>query len=145
MRIAASAPHAGAASIRRAPLILVVGRELAERSAICRVLREHGYRPMPASHGIDANWVVERRGSEIALVITELLPPAPDGFHLGIPFSRLRPYTPALFLAAASRDEMIRTGLLHPQAEYLRTPFAPASLARRVREIIARWPALPAA
>jgi DNA-binding response OmpR family regulator len=135
----------GASPIRRAPLILVVNEDESERSATCRVLRAHGYRPMPASHGVDANWVVERHGGELALVVTDLMPPAPDGYHLGIPFATLRPYTPVLFTAHTTREENVRRGLLHPSAPYLQTPATPTTLARRVREVIASWPALPAA
>lgn len=145
MRSIGSTASTTARTARRAPLILVVNRDEAERSATCRTLRDYGYRPMPASHGVDANWVVERHGGEIALVVTDLLAPAPDGFHLGIPFAQLRPYTPVLFTAHASRDENLRRGLLHPAAAYLQTPAAPSILARRVREVIASWPALPAA
>lgn len=145
MRALGSTPVPAAASIRRAPLILVVHRDESARATTCRVLREHGYRPMPASHGVDANWVVERHGGEIALVVTDLMPPAPDGYHLGIPFAQLRPYTPVLFTARSTREENVRRGLLHPSAPYLQTPAAPSTLARRVREVIARWPALPAA
>jgi DNA-binding NtrC family response regulator len=130
---------------RRAPLILVVRRDESDRAATCRVLREHGYRPMPASHGVDANWVVERHGGAISLIVTDLLPPAPDGYHLGIPFAMLRPYTPVLFTGRATRNENIERGLLHPSASYLQMPAAPSTLARRVRDVIAQWPALPAA
>lgn len=141
----AHAPRLGARPSRRAPLILVVDDDGEMRATMCRVLRDHGYRPVPASQGVDANWVVERRGGEIALVVTDLLPPAPDGYHLGIPYERLRPYTPVLFTARASREENIRRGLLHPAAPYVRKPFAPSAFARCVRDVIARWPALPAA
>lgn len=137
--------RAGAATNRRAPLILVVKGDEADRTATCSVLRQHGYRPMPASHGVDANWVVERHGGAIALVVTDLLPPAPDGYHLGIPFATLRPYTPVLFTGRATREENLRRGLLHPAAPYLQVPTAPFKLARRVRDVIAGWPALPAA
>lgn len=145
MRPIGHSAHLRAASERRAPLILVVKGDESEREATCRALRDHGYRPMPASHGVDANWVVERHGGGISLVISDLLPPAPDGFHLGIPFAMLRPYKPVLFTGRASRGDHVARGLLHPSAPYLQFPVAPSVLARRVREVIARWPALPAA
>ena len=145
MRQIAHAEAAGAQRERRAPLILVVKADESERDSTCRVLRDCGYRPMPVSHGVDANWVVERHGPGISLVVSDLLPPAPDGFHLGIPFATLRPYTPVLFTGRAPRDEQVRRGRLHPSAPYLQLPVTPFMLARRVRETIARWPALPAA
>lgn len=145
MRPTGSSVHASPMPSRRAPLILVVKGDESDRMATCRVLRDRGYRPMPASHGVDANWVVERHGGAIALVVTDLLPPAPDGYHLGIPFANLRPYTPVLFTGRASRADNVQRGLLHPAAAYLQIPAAPATLARRVRDVIASWPALPAA
>ena len=113
--------------------------------ATCAVLRDHGYRPMPATHGVDANWVLERHAGAVALVVTDLMPPAPDGYQLGIPFAMLRPYTPVLFTGRATRSENLRRGLLHAAAPYLQVPAAPLTLARRVRDVIAGWPALPAA
>ncbi|MDQ2669557.1 MAG: response regulator [Gemmatimonadota bacterium] len=145
MRDIALAPRLGAPTRRRAPLVLIVDNDEAIRTTMSRLLRAEGYRAMPATQGVDANWVVERHGGEIVLVITDLLPPAPDGYHLGIPYERLRPYTPVLFTARASREENIRRGLLHPRAPYLRKPFAPSIFVRSVRGVIAAWPALPAA
>ncbi len=128
-----------------APLILVVDDDAAARTTISTLLREQGYAPVPVSQGVEANWVVERRAGEIALVVTELLAPAPDGYHLGIPYERLRPYTPVIFTGRADRETMVRQQLLHPRAAYLRKPVARTALVRSVRDVIARWPAVPAA
>lgn len=141
----ARAPQLGASRFRRSPLILVVDDDEAARTTMCRLLRDQGHRPLPARQGVDANWIVERHGAEIALVITDLLAPAPDGFHLGIPYERLRPYTPVLFTGRIDREEQVHRGLLHPRAPYLRKPFTPSAFARSVRRVIAAWPALPAA
>jgi DNA-binding response OmpR family regulator len=88
---------------------------------------------------------LEDAATRVDLIVTDLLPPIPDGYHLGISFAWRWATTPVVFTALGSREEHIRRGLLHPQAPYLRKPFPPRELVRTVRQVLAAWRVKPAA
>jgi DNA-binding response OmpR family regulator len=125
--------------------VLVVDNDEDMRAAMCRILRRDGFVAIPAGQDPMARWLLDEHGHAVDLIVTDLLPPAPDGYHLGIPFGLRQPYLPVLYTATEPRDEQVRRGLLHPKAPYLRKPFPPRELARAVRETLAGWRALPAA
>jgi two-component system, cell cycle sensor histidine kinase and response regulator CckA len=125
--------------------ILVVDNDEDMRTAMCRILRRDGFAAIPAGQDLMARWLLDEHGHAVDLIVTDLLPPEPDGYHLGIPFGLRQPYLPVLYTATESKDEHVRRGLLHPKAAYLRKPFPPRELGRAVRETLAGWRALPAA
>ena len=125
--------------------ILVVDNDPAARQEIARILRGTGYRVIPASQDVLAHRCLEDAGTHVDLIVTDLLPPIPDGYHLGISFTWRWATTPVLFTALGSREENIRRGLLHPQAPYIRKPFPPRELVRSVRQALEAWSVKPAA
>lgn len=135
------------AQVRPSPVrtILVVDNDEGVRGAMCRILRSAGYRVIPAGQSVVAHWCLEDASTRVDLIVTELLPPAPDGIHLGIPFGWRRATTPVLFTSTAAREWNIRQGLLDPRAPFLRKPFPPRDLVRAARETLAAWRTAPAA
>jgi two-component system, cell cycle sensor histidine kinase and response regulator CckA len=125
--------------------ILVVDNDAAARQEIARILREAGYRVIPSSQDVLAHRCLEDAATHVDLIVTDLLPPIPDGYHLGISFAWRWATTPVVFTAVGSREENIRRGLLHPQAPYLRKPFPPRELVRTVRQVLDGWTMTPAA
>lgn len=134
------------AALRRAHgMVLVIDDCESDRLEICRLLRRDGYEAIPSRQGPEAAWYLQRYAERLRLVITDLLPPAPDGYHLGIPFGAVQPHTPVLFTARLRREEAVRRGLLHSRAPYLPKPFPPTALARAVTRTLVSWPRRPAA
>lgn len=125
--------------------ILVVDDDEGLRTSMCRILRQDGFRAIPASQGVEAHWCLNDRSVDVDLIVTELLPPRPDGYNLGISYDRVRPYLPVLFTSRTTREENVRRGLLHPKAAFLQAPFPPRELRRAVRTTLRSWRALPAA
>lgn len=127
------------------PLVLLVQDDQRARGDLSRILRREGFEVFATGQGVAAHWCLERHADRVALVVTDLLPPAPDGYHLGIAFGRVHPRIPLLFTSPRTRDESIRLGLLHPAAPYLQHPCPPATFARAVHRLLARWRVPPAA
>jgi DNA-binding NtrC family response regulator len=123
--------------------ILVVHEDEALRAHVSRVLRAEGYRAIPAGHSVEAQWCLERHGSEVDLLLIDLTPPVARDYHLGIPLEALWPHTPVIFTALEGRAESIRRGLLHPRTPFLQKPFAPRVLTRTVRSVLDSWSAPP--
>lgn len=122
----------------RRETILVVDEAEQLRIDLCRILRSHGYAAIPAGRGIEAHWCIEQHGTKVDLLIAGLAGPEADAYHLGIPIGRLFPRVAVLFVSAEAHETHLRSGLLHPHTPYLRTPFPPAVLARKVRQILDR-------
>jgi len=131
--------------MKRVPTILVVDDEEPSRTMITRILRDEGHRVIPIRRGAEAQWFVQRHGTSIDLVVADFAAPETDDYHLGIPIAALLPHTPVLFVSARAREESIHQGLLRPETPFLRKPFPPGVLARRVRAILERVSVPPAA
>ena len=124
----------------RAARVLVVDDHEPTRQEICRLLRCDGHTAIPSRQGLEAQWCVESWAGRVDLVITDLLPPEPDGYNLAITYGRILPHTPMLFLGTLPQAEAVRRGFLHQSAPYLRKPWPPALLRRRVREALEHGP-----
>jgi FixJ family two-component response regulator len=62
--------------------------------------------------------------------------PGASGGALGELLAELRPDLPVLYTSGYSDEDAIRRGLLTEGRPFLQKPFAPADLARRVRELL---------
>jgi PAS domain S-box-containing protein len=140
-RISASrpAPAPGArspAARRGSETILIVEDEDMVRTLASRGLREHGYTVLEARHGAEALRELERRPTGIDLVISDVVMPEMGGRELGRRLTAIRPALQILFMSGYTGEDVIQRGLLDPGAPFQQKPFAPESLARKVREML---------
>jgi CheY-like chemotaxis protein len=119
------------------PTILVLDDLESRREAVSRMLRNEGYRAVPARSGIEAQWFFEREHWPVDLLLTSFAPREEDRYHPGIAVGALLARIPILFMAELDRGESVRRGLIHPAAPYLRHPFPPSVLRRTIREALA--------
>ena len=118
--------------------VLVVEDEAAVRRFTCQLLQTLGYRCLEAANGTEALDVLRQRGDEINAVVTDVVMPGMGGKVLADRLATLRPRLPVLFMSAHADDEVIRRGLLAPGVPFVQKPFAPAVLARKLRELLDR-------
>jgi two-component system, cell cycle sensor histidine kinase and response regulator CckA len=134
-----------AGSIHTGPLprgtetLLVVEDEPSLRHLACEVLTAQGYEVLPASNGQDALEVArEHKGSPIRLVITDVIMPLMGGKvmaeHLKSNYSGLR----FLFTSGYTNEAITKDGEIDAGFEFLPKPYTPATLARKVRDILDR-------
>jgi two-component system, cell cycle sensor histidine kinase and response regulator CckA len=79
--------------------LLIVEDEPPVRGALARVLRRHGYTVLEAQHGLDALAVWAEHGTDISLIVTDVIMPQLGGREL---VQRLRDYqasVPVLFMS----------------------------------------------
>jgi CheY-like chemotaxis protein len=117
--------------------VLVVDNHEAFRTEVCRILRGAGFRAVPARSGIEALWFAEHHQAD--LLITGLLLPEVDGYHLGIPFRRLERSMPVIFTGERPRSQLLPEGTLPLDAPYLHQPFPPGECIRIVHRVLASW------
>ncbi|WP_455383220.1 response regulator [Salinispira pacifica] len=116
--------------------LLIVEDEQPVRELLNRVLKGHGYNVVVAQSPGEALLVAEERGSEIDLVVTDVLMPRLSGRKLA---ERLRDKVPGLriLLMSGHPEELVLdSGLAEQGVGFLQKPFDPEHLLAKVREVL---------
>ena len=121
-------------------LILVVDDEAAIRHTTQRTLHRHGYRTIEAAHGAEALARLDTLGTEVALVVTDLLMPVMDGVTLCQRLQQLRPELPRIVSTGTAlehtpgdiRSTLTAAGVKHILAK----PHGPSDLLKAVEDAI---------
>jgi signal transduction histidine kinase len=117
--------------------VLLVEDEVAVRSLIARVLRELGYFLVEAANGEEALQLAQTHAhGSFDLLLTDVVMPRMSGEALA---ERLKAVTPAikiLFISGYTDSATFTQGRLQAEMAVLTKPFVPATLARKVREVL---------
>jgi CheY-like chemotaxis protein len=116
--------------------ILIVEDDPALRIVACRSLRERGYVVFEAGNGLDALSLCQARGSEIDLVVTDMIMPEMSGAELAERIAEGYPQLKVLLMSGYTRDEAARRSIASERYSFLDKPFTPTRLATRVREVL---------
>jgi len=130
----ARAPFPSAAS--GGETVLVVEDEAGVRRLIAQILRIRGYQVVEASNAEEALRIFAGRGTEIDLVLTDMVMPGKSGRELGDIVHELRPETPVMFMSGYTDDVLLRSGALRPGMSFLQKPLRAEVLAAKVREAL---------
>ena len=133
---AAAEGLADAETPRGSEAVLVVEDEETVRKLTCQTLRGYGYQVIEASDGGDALLKCEQHSSPIPLMITDVVMPQMSGPELAHRLRQLYPGMKVIFTSGYTDDAMVRHGLREHTMSFLQKPFAPAALARKVREVL---------
>jgi len=119
--------------------LLVVEDEPAVKQLACGVLKAQGYEVLSASNGRDALQVAsERKGSPIRLVVTDVIMPLMGGKVMAEWLKTTYPCLKILFTSGYPDEAIAHQGVLETGVEFLPKPYTPATLARKVREMLDR-------
>jgi len=117
--------------------LLVVEDEPSVRHLACRILEAQGYQVLPASDGQDGLRLArEHKGDPIRLVVTDVVMPFMDGKVMAEWLKATHPHLPILFTSGYTDDIITHHGVLDAGVEFLPKPYTPATLARKVRELL---------
>ncbi len=120
--------------------LLVVEGEPSVRDLAARVLREQGYSVLEAASADEAlRKARERTSEDIHLVLADVTMPHMGGRELAQQIRAIHPGIRVLYTIGYSDDVLLRQGVLEPGIHFIRKPFTPAVLARKVREVLDRW------
>jgi nitrogen-specific signal transduction histidine kinase len=150
--------HQGAASSEVAPTlttgldrlrgsetILLVEDEPAIRSAGSRLLATQGYKVLTAEDGVSALRVLAERGSEVHLIVTDVVMPLLGGPELLDAVRAMGLETDFLFTSGYVGRDLQETGELPSDEAFLRKPWTVEEFLGAVREVLnkpRRGPAL---
>jgi PAS domain S-box-containing protein len=116
--------------------ILVVEDEAMVRKLVCAVLRKGGYHVLEASTADDALRRCQEYAGEIDLLLTDVVMPGRSGRQLAVFAGARYPRIRVIYMSGYTDDAVVRYGVSAAQVHFLQKPFAPAVLARKVREVL---------
>jgi CheY-like chemotaxis protein len=100
------------------------------------VLRQHGYTVLPAAQPRDAIEICQTHSGGIDLLLTDVVMPQMSGRELAERTARIRPDMRVLYMSGYTEDAMRGAGMAEPGTAFLRKPFTPAVLTRKIREVL---------
>ncbi|MGD0206243.1 MAG: response regulator [Verrucomicrobiota bacterium] len=117
--------------------LLVVEDEPAVCHLANNVLGNQGYTVLWAMNGQDALRVArEHKGPPIRLVITDVIMPQMGGKVMAEWLKSSYPDLKILFTSGYTDDAIVHYGVLDPGVAFLSKPYTPATLTRKVRELL---------
>jgi PAS domain S-box-containing protein len=123
-------------SLQGSETVLLVEDEGSVRELARRILEMYGYVVLEAA-GSDDTWrICEEHESRIHLMLTDVVMPGANGRELAQLVASLQPEMKVLFMSGYTDDAIVRYGVLGADAAFLQKPFTPATLARKVREVL---------
>jgi len=118
-------------------MILLAEDEPTVRTLVARILRARGYTVLEAADGEDALRIAqEHAGVAIQLLLTDVVMPRMGGPVLAARLTALRPTIKVLFTSGYTDAAIVQHGMLDPGVAFLPKPYRPATLVRKVREVL---------
>ena len=119
--------------------VLVVEDESTVRAMIGALLKSFGYSVIEAKDGNEALEYCRRNKEMIIhLLITDIIMPDVSGFDLVKRVIKTHPGTRVLYISGYAEEDISNEGTLEKRVPFLKKPFTPATLAKKVREVLDR-------
>ena len=136
----AGGPGETAAVDESAPTVLLVDDEDGVRRLMHGCLTREGYQLLQARNAEEAEQIAQACSGPIHLLVTDVAMPGMSGLQLAQRLLPLRPEMKTLFVSGCVNDELGGAALRPGQV--LSKPFPPLELAKRVRSLLQRPPAI---
>jgi CheY-like chemotaxis protein len=124
--------------------ILLVEDDEDVRGFATTMLGAEGYVVITASSGAEAIGLANRHAGAIDLIVTDVMMPGMNGRELTDRLKITRPGMKVLFISGYTADVIIRRGVNDDAVGFLAKPFSKATLAAKVRKILAGESGAPA-
>jgi len=114
--------------------VLVVEDQEEVRKYAAMVLKEYGYRVIPAENAGKALLLCQRERFD--LLLTDVVMPHVSGRELADRVEKIQPGIKALFMSGYSDNVIAPHGVLEEGANFIQKPFSPEELAGKVRSVL---------
>jgi PAS domain S-box-containing protein len=116
--------------------VLLVEDEEGVRVLTRRMLEASGYQVLDTTLPQEAIRLCEERDGPIHLLVTDVVMPRMGGRELADRLTAGRPEMRVLFVSGDTDEQVVRYGVVRGENVFLHKPYAPAALARKVREVL---------
>jgi PAS domain S-box-containing protein len=116
--------------------LLLVEDDQQVRELTHSVLVSCGYTVLVAENGLAAVKICEQQGSEIDLLLTDVVMPGISGREVASQVSARWPNIKVLYMSGYTENSIVHHGVLDTGTYFLAKPFTPAALANKVREVL---------
>ncbi len=116
--------------------ILLVEDEDGVRDLARELLESCGYTVLEAGLPTEAILLAEQHAGLIHLLVTDVVMPRMSGSRLAATLALVRPEMKVLYISGYTDNAIVHHGVLEPGTPFVQKPFTPATLARKVREIL---------
>ena len=117
--------------------LLVVDDEASICNVIARALTEEGYEVVVAASPAEAQEQFAARQQEIRLLLTDVVLPGGNGRQLYEQCAKLKPSLRVLYMSGYADNAIVHRGVLEAGTAFIRKPFMPAELTRKVWQVLA--------
>jgi len=117
--------------------LLVVEDDKSVRHLAKGLLKAQGYKVLSAANGQEGlNVALEHTGSQLRLVVTDVIMPLMNGKVMAEWLKASFPDLKVLFTSGYTDDAIAQLGVLKPGVAFLAKPYSPGVLAHKVREML---------
>jgi len=132
-----SGPRAAvAASKAQSETVLVVDDEEDIRKMVQETLQDRGYRALVGAGSQDALRLAETHTGPLHLLVTDVVMPEMSEKELAERVKAKHPQVKVLFMSGYTSNVMLNHGVNGETLAFVEKPFTPATLARKVREVL---------
>jgi len=100
------------------------------------LLERLGYTVIDAENAATALEAARHHRGPIQLLVADVVMPGASGRELARQLEKTRSATKVLYVSGYTDDAIVHHGMLEPGLNFLQKPFTPATLARKVREVL---------
>jgi CheY-like chemotaxis protein len=133
---AKSRPAEAPAASKGTEAILLVEDEEAVRELARTVLAAQGYAVIVAENPANAEELAAKHGSDIQLLLTDVVMPGMSGHDLARRIAGGNPKIRVLYMSGYTDNVIAHGGVLERGVSFLQKPFSPRALAAKVREVL---------
>ncbi len=116
--------------------VLVVEDEEKVRTLALTVLRKQGYQVFEATGGEEALALCRQLEPPLRIMVTDVVMPGMSGSELAQQLLSFCPQMKVLYISGYTENAILQQGVVDQGIEFLQKPFSPATLIRKVREIL---------
>ena len=106
------------------------------RTLDARALSRRGYTVLPARDAVEAQRIAASHGGRIDLLLTDVVMPGLNGYELAEELRRTQPGLKVLYTSGYTEDSETLQELQKAGVAFIQKPYAPLSLAQKVREVL---------
>ena len=140
-RVEEAAPGQKKAEIKEETLdgsetVLLVEDDEMVRNMALKILNRYGYTVLYPTDGQEALRICREHEGPIHLMLTDVVMPGMGGRNLAEQAQVVRPDLKVLFMSGYTDNAIVHHGVLEEGIAFLKKPFTPEGMARKVREVL---------